>query len=255
MILTKLEAEKKYPNVTFIGSRFDIGKNVSIGTGTCIEYPTIIMDDVTIHPNCHIGAHVTLHREVSIGAWVQIGKGTTIFKAASINKDSCIGEEVSIGDLVDISHNVIIGDNSRIGKNVCISNKSLIGSGVSVGSWAYVGPFTEIGNNVTLADGVLLKSEATVGAGAIINVVHSTFRCNIAPFVDHVEIQMGCERHTINEWESDQWEIAANNCPYDDLSKSWWHSDGQYIFRFLVDEANRYAAAYIQTVEVQEERK
>ena len=70
-------------------------------------------------------------------------------------------------------------------------------------------------------------------SGANLTIIWNKYPCHLSWQGEIVCIRMGCECHTIEEWESDIDEINDGGDP------EWWEKHGKYIFEFLKEEAKR----------------
>lgn len=112
--LCKKLVSLEYQFITVVHPSAQIGRSVSISSGTTI------MANVVVNPDTKVGAHVILNT------------------GATIDHDCVIGDFVHISPGVHIAGNVVIGELSHIGigvniiQGVKIGENSLIGAGAAV---------------------------------------------------------------------------------------------------------------------------
>jgi hypothetical protein len=75
----------------------------------------------------------------------------------------------------------------------------------------------------------------------ILSSVWNKYAGNILPTKDDVLIRIGCEIHTIKEWNEHGASYARQ-----DGEAAWWKESGQYILEFLKGEVERYRAKYLK---------
>lgn len=148
----------KDKRTTNIASDVSIGKNVIIYGNNTIDKGTVIEDNVTIFPNCHISGSV-------------ICKGSKIW--SSMIENSKVGNCCLVGPYAHLRPKSILKDNVKVG-NFCEVKNSVIGENTKMGHMSYVGDAT-IGKNCNIGCGTVfanyngkIKNRSIVGDGCFI---------------------------------------------------------------------------------------
>lgn len=163
-----------------IASTAQIGTNVYIGKGVCIEDYVKIGNNVKIFANTYIGSNV------------QVGDNTVIYSGVNIYYDGVIGNDCTIHSGVVIGGdgfgfapqkdgsykkilqigNVIIKDDVEIGANTTIDRATLgstiIGKGVKLDNQIQVAHNVEIGNHTVIAAQTGISGSAKIGKNCAI---------------------------------------------------------------------------------------
>ncbi len=92
-----------------------------------------------------------------------------------------------------------------------------------------------LGDWVKLIDGVKL------GGGHIISSVQSKYVGTLTIGKTQVQIRIGCETHSIAQWESHGDLLAALHG-----ETQWWNETGRQMLAFLISEANLYTRKYLK---------
>lgn len=121
-----------------------------------------------------------------------------------------------------------------------------IGVGTVIGEGAVIRADADIRKGVVIGEYVDIGARAVIGEcavireGAVINSVCSTFNGNIIPMKDTVLIRIGCEIHTMEEWDEHGAAYARKAC-----ESEWWENSGKYMYGYLKGEAERYQEKYM----------
>ena len=107
-----------------------------------------------------------------------------------------------------------------------------------LGELFWIGQYARVGQGAVVEQGAVVGQDARVGQGAVVAVLINKYICNISPLKNAVNIRIGCELHTIPEWEAQKEIIADRN------DRKWWDESGRYIYEFLKGEAERYTTKY-----------
>lgn len=187
------------PSVS-IGAGACVGRDVRIGVGSVVGPGCVIGDgvtlgaharlhgDITIYPDCRIGARVIIHSGAVIGAdgfgfaretdgsWikipqigrviigddVEIGANTTIDRGAL--DDTIIENGVKLDNQIQIGHNVRIGANTAMAGCVGIAGSARIGRRCTVGGGAIILGHLHVADDVNISAATLVtKSIAEAG--------------------------------------------------------------------------------------------
>ncbi len=95
-------------------------------------------------------------------------------------------------------------------------------------------PGARFGDNAWVGDNAVVGYNAWVGKAIFILVICSKYNCNIIPYEDRIEIRIGCESHTIEDWELLKEELA------DKHDREWWDAAGSRVYEFLKGEVVAY---------------
>ena len=109
-------------------------------------------------------------------------------------------------------------------------NHFYIGEGAVIREGADIWEGADIGEGAHIGEGAVIRE------GAYILVVYSKYDCHIIPYKDRVVIRIGCESHTIEEWEKLKEPLA------DQHDRKWWDGPGCRILEFLKGEVKAYLA-------------
>jgi len=175
----------------------NIGKNVSIGPGACIEKRVKIGDGCKVGPNsvieentvlgknCELYANVSIYKNTDIGSNVIVHSGTTIgsdgFGFVTINGNHekipqtgnvVIEKNVEIGSNCSIDRGTIgsttIGEMTKIDNLVHIAHNVKIGKGCLITAGFAVAGSTEIGDFCTFAGQVGVAPHLKIGNNSIV---------------------------------------------------------------------------------------
>ena len=80
-----------------------------------------------------------------------------------------------------------------------------------------------------------------IGESAIIGTVHARYVGNIYSRDGDMYIRIGCEHHTIADWDAHGAAYARK-----DGEAEWWDETGKYMYEYLRGEAERYQARYLR---------
>lgn len=106
------------------------------------------------------------------------------------------------------------------------------------GDYFYIGEGADIGAGAFIGAGADIRAGAFIREGAFILTVCSKYICNIIPYKDRVEIRIGCESHTVEDWEKLKEALA------DKHDREWWDKTGARIYEFLKGEVAQYLKDY-----------
>ncbi len=184
------------PSVS-IGAGTCVGRDVRIGMGSVVGSGCVIGDgvilgaharlygDITIYPDCKIGARVIIHSGAVIGAdgfgfaretdgsWtkipqigrviigddVEIGANTTIDRGAL--DDTIIENGVKLDNQIQIGHNVHIGANTAMAGCVGIAGSARIGRRCTVGGGAIILGHLHVADDVNISAATLVTKSIT----------------------------------------------------------------------------------------------
>jgi len=113
--------------------------------------------------------------------------------------------------------------NPKNGNWVSLGDRVRLGDGVRLGDWVSLGDRVRLGDEVSISDRFL--------------TITDRYTCHIYPKDTGVQIRLGCEIHSIDTWNKDQWDIADK---YKSSDNNWYEKTGQYILQVLIGEAERY---------------
>lgn len=168
-----------------ISPKASVGRNVSIGTDSCVEEFSVIQSDVII------GSRVKIHPHVVIGKGVRIGDDVEIYPNVTILKQCIIGNRVIIrsgsivgsdgfgfvpdGDrhykipqvgIVQIDDDVEIGSCNTIDR--ATFGRTWIQQGVKMDSHIHIAHNVEIGENTLIVAQVGIAGSATIGKNVVL---------------------------------------------------------------------------------------
>jgi hypothetical protein len=128
--------------------------------------------------------------------------------------------------------------------NVLHRIKALIDIGVWVkagdlGGWIETEANLRVSGEAWVFDKAQVSGEAQVfdkaQVSSVLSVLWNRYAANILPLKAGVKIRIGCEVHTIKEWDEHGAAYARK-----DNEAEWWENHGQYIYEFMKGEAERY---------------
>lgn len=147
--------------------------NVVVGRNTVIDPGAIVLPDVILGDDCHVGPGTVLGCEnaevkrtshgilkvthdgrLVVGNRVHIGAHCTVDKGFS-GKDTVIGEDTKIANTTVIGHSV------QVGRRCFLLCCTLLGSAV-VGDDARINPGAIVSNGLTIGDGAIISLGAVV---------------------------------------------------------------------------------------------
>ncbi|MEZ5626210.1 MAG: UDP-3-O-(3-hydroxymyristoyl)glucosamine N-acyltransferase [Rhodocyclaceae bacterium] len=163
-----------------LGEDVVIGAGSVVGRGCRIGAGTRLSANVTLYPDCVIGARCRIHSGAVIGAdgfgyarerdgrWVkipqtgrvvigddvEIGANTTIDRGAM--DDTVIGDGVKLDNQIQIAHNVTIGAMTAVAGCVGIAGSTRIGARCMIGGQAGIIGHLEIADDVMVSAGTLV---------------------------------------------------------------------------------------------------
>ncbi len=117
------------PNFTFIKAIHPsaiIGKNVRVGSGTCIMAGVIINSDASIGKQCIINTKSSVGHDVVIKNFASVAPGVSIGGDVKIGKCSAISIGANIVEKVEIGKHTVIGAGALVNKSIK-SNKVAYG--------------------------------------------------------------------------------------------------------------------------------
>ena len=82
---------------------------------------------------------------------------------------------------------------------------------------------------------------AVIREGADISTVHARYVGNIYSRDGDMYIRIGCEHHTIADWDAHGAAYARK-----DGEAEWWDETGKYMYEYLRGEAERYQSKYLK---------
>jgi UDP-3-O-[3-hydroxymyristoyl] glucosamine N-acyltransferase len=166
-----------------------------------IHQSAVVDNAASIHPTCHIAAHVVIGENVTIGKNVLIeegavlkncfiGDGTHIFPGVRIGSVGLGSSRDERGAWHHFPHfgRVVIGKNVVIQDNSTIARGSLNDTTLSDG--VIVGPLTWIAHGVTLAENVFIGQSVTI-AGSV-SVGEGSVIWSNASLRDRIKVGKGC---------------------------------------------------------------
>ena len=114
----------------------------------------------------------------------------------------------------------------------------VVSSSFVIGVILYILTREEIERNypdAVIESGAVIESDAVIESGARIGSIKSKFIGNISPTKEGMNIRIGCEIHSIEDWTKRGAAIARRA----DESE-WWNKTGKAMLTFLKNEANVY---------------
>ncbi len=91
--------------------------------------------------------------------------------------------------------------------------------------------------NVYIREGAVIREGADIGARAVIATVCAKYTGNIVPMKDTILIRIGCETHSVSQWELHGTTLAEKH-----NEREWWNRTGKAMLLFLISEASQYQA-------------
>ena len=147
----------------YISNYADIGKEVSIGPGACVEKGVEIGDGCKVGSNSFIGENTVLGNNCELNANVCIYNNTKIESNVVIHSGTTIGSDgfgfVTINrthEKIPQTGNVVIGKNVEIGSN-CSIDRATIGSTI-IGEKTKIDNLVHIAHNVKIGKGCLITA-------------------------------------------------------------------------------------------------
>ena len=137
-----------------------------------------------------------------------------------------------------------IGEIKKNYPSAWIRSDARIESGAWIESDARIESGAWIERDAWIESGARIGSSAVIRSGARIGSVSSKFTGNISPTKEGMNMRIGCEIHSLEEWTKRGAAIARK------VGESeWWESTGKAMLAYLVNEANVYLLKYGNSVE------
>ena len=118
---------------------------------------------------------------------------------------------------------IVKSDDSRITElKITIGQGAYIDRGVAIGQGAYIDRGAAIGH------GAVIGQDAVIGQGAYIETLVISHPGKYRITVCNGKLAIGCQLHTLAEWEADYKQIAAN-WDVSDEDREWYKSKVEQI--------------------------
>jgi carbonic anhydrase/acetyltransferase-like protein (isoleucine patch superfamily) len=130
---------------------------------------------------------------------------------------------------------IFLGNYFFIRDGAYIGEDAVIREGADIGSGAVIGEGADIGSGAVIGEG------ADIREGAVITTVRTRYTGNIYSLNSKMIIRIGCEHHTIAEWDAHGAAYARK-----DGEAVWWEEIGKYQYEYLKGEALRYQEKYLK---------
>ena len=139
--------------------RKNVGKIVTIGSGTIIEDGSFINDGSIIGKNCKIHRNVYIDKNVIIGDYVKIQNNNSIYEGVTLEDGVFIGTNVSFtndrfprsirkSDGLPVTRSDWTLEKTLVCRGASIGSGAVIRCGVTIGQWAMVGCGAVVINDV-----------------------------------------------------------------------------------------------------------
>ena len=159
-------------------------------------------------------------------------------KLTKLEAETKFPNVIFLGELFWIGRGARVGQDARVEQGARVEQDARVGRGAIVGRNARVEQGARVGQDAIVEQGARVGRGAIVERDARVAAIINKYICNISPLQKSVNIRLGCELHSIPEWEELKEKIADKN------DRQWWDESGQFIYEFLKQEAERYTLRY-----------